>query len=84
MGPNPQFPADLVTFTKEVLIENFIFCAVQLFIRFNFSASGCCCSNCCRISRGIGPFQVNVPFLDPLKTLGKQVFYFFRGPERVY
>ena len=24
---NPQFPADLVTFTEEFLMENFIFCA---------------------------------------------------------
>ena len=28
MLPNPQFPADLVTFTVEILMENFIFCAV--------------------------------------------------------
>ena len=28
MGPNPQFLADLVTFTEEILMENFIFCAV--------------------------------------------------------
>ena len=25
---NPLFPADLVTFTEEILMENFIFCAV--------------------------------------------------------
>ena len=25
---NPQFPADLVTFTEKSLMENFIFCAV--------------------------------------------------------
>ena len=30
MWPNPQFPADLVTFTKESLMENFIFCALRL------------------------------------------------------
>ena len=29
MWPNPQFPADLVTFTEEIFIENFIF--VQCF-----------------------------------------------------
>ena len=23
----PQFPVDLVTFTEEILMENFIFCA---------------------------------------------------------
>ena len=28
MWPNPQFSADLVTFTEKFLIENFIFCAV--------------------------------------------------------
>ena len=28
MGPNPQETAELVTFTEESLIENFIFCAV--------------------------------------------------------
>ena len=29
MWPNPQFPADLVTFTeKKSLMKNFIFCAV--------------------------------------------------------
>ena len=28
MRPNPQFPADLVTFTEEVLNGNFIFFAV--------------------------------------------------------
>ena len=27
---NPQFPADLITFTEEILNENFIFCAVSL------------------------------------------------------
>ena len=31
MWPNPQFPADLVTFTEEILMENSIFCAVQFF-----------------------------------------------------
>ena len=30
MWPNPQFPVDLVTFTDETLMENFIFCAVIL------------------------------------------------------
>ena len=30
MRPNPQFPADLATFTKKSLMENFIFCAVSL------------------------------------------------------
>ena len=33
MWPNPHFPADLVTFTEEILCgfaENFIFCAVKL------------------------------------------------------
>ena len=32
MWPNPQspqFPADLVTITQEILNENFIFCAVK-------------------------------------------------------
>ena len=28
MWPNPQFPADLVTFTEEILNGDFIFCAV--------------------------------------------------------
>ena len=28
MWPNPQFPVDLVTFTEEIFMENFIFCAV--------------------------------------------------------
>ena len=28
MWPNPPFPADLVTFTEESLMENFIFGAV--------------------------------------------------------
>ena len=28
MWPNPQETADLVTFTEEILKENFIFCAV--------------------------------------------------------
>ena len=28
MWPNSQFPADLVAFTEETLLENFIFCAV--------------------------------------------------------
>ena len=30
MWPNAQFPADLVTFTEESFIENFIFCAVSM------------------------------------------------------
>ena len=30
MWPIPQFSAGLVTFTEESLMENFIFCAVQL------------------------------------------------------
>ena len=30
MWPNPQFPADLVTFNEKSLMENFIFCAVVL------------------------------------------------------
>ena len=30
MWPNPQFPADLVTFTEESLMENFIFRAVLI------------------------------------------------------
>ena len=35
MWPNPQEPADLVTFTEETLMENFIFCAVlQSFEKF--------------------------------------------------
>ena len=29
MGPNPQFPADLVTFTEEILNEKFTFCEVK-------------------------------------------------------
>ena len=29
MRPNPQFPADLITFTEETLIENFSFCGVN-------------------------------------------------------
>ena len=28
MGPNPQFSADLRTFTEEILNGNFVFCAV--------------------------------------------------------
>ena len=28
MWPNPQFPADLVTFTEETVMENFIICAL--------------------------------------------------------
>ena len=28
MWPNPHFLADFVTFTEEILKENFIFCAV--------------------------------------------------------
>ena len=31
MWPNPQFPADLVVFTEEILNGNFIFCAVSSF-----------------------------------------------------
>ena len=35
MWPNPQFPGDLVTFTEEILVENFIFRAVpQLHLLF--------------------------------------------------
>ena len=33
MWPNPQFPADLVTFTEETTIENFIFCVVSFQIK---------------------------------------------------
>ena len=29
MWSNPKFPADLVTFTEEIINENFIFCAVK-------------------------------------------------------
>ena len=29
MWPNPQFPADLVTFPEEILNGNLIFCAVS-------------------------------------------------------
>ena len=32
MGPNPQETADLVTFTEEILMKNFIFCAVNFAI----------------------------------------------------
>ena len=28
MWPNPQFPANLVTFTEKTLMKNFTFCAV--------------------------------------------------------
>ena len=28
MWPNPQFPADLVTFTEKSIMQKFIFCAV--------------------------------------------------------
>ena len=31
MSLNPQFPADLVTFTEESLMENFIFGALNHF-----------------------------------------------------
>ena len=34
MLPNLQFPTNLVTFTEEILNENFIFCAVDFEIRF--------------------------------------------------
>ena len=30
MWPNTQFPVDLVTFTEEILNENFIFLAVKI------------------------------------------------------
>ena len=30
MWPNPQETADLVTFTEEILMKNFIFCAVSI------------------------------------------------------
>ena len=30
MWPNPQEIADLATFTEEILMENFIFCAVKV------------------------------------------------------
>ena len=30
MWPNPQFSVDLVTFTEEILNENFIFCAADI------------------------------------------------------
>ena len=30
MRPNPQETADLVTFSEEILNENFIFCAVDI------------------------------------------------------
>ena len=34
MWPNPHFPADLVTFTEETLMENLIFCSVTvIFVR---------------------------------------------------
>ena len=46
MLPNPQETADLVIFTEEILIEDFIFCAVVLdiardqynkcFLRFSY------------------------------------------------
>ena len=29
MRPNPQFPADFITFSEETLIENFSFCGVN-------------------------------------------------------
>ena len=32
MWPNPQETTDLVTFTEESLMENFIFCAVSYII----------------------------------------------------
>ena len=31
MSPNTQEPAELVTFTEEILMENFIFCAGKAF-----------------------------------------------------
>ena len=36
MWPNLQFPADLGKFTEEILMENFIFCAV-FFLGFQVS-----------------------------------------------
>ena len=30
MWPNPQETADLATFTEEILMENFIFCTVNI------------------------------------------------------
>ena len=33
MWPNPQENADFVTFSEEILNENFIFCAVQLLLQ---------------------------------------------------
>ena len=30
MRPNPQFPKDLVTFTEEIFMENFIFYVMNL------------------------------------------------------
>ena len=34
MWSNPHFPADLVIFTEETLMENFIFCSVTvIFVR---------------------------------------------------
>ena len=36
MGPNPQETADLVTFTEEILNENFIFCAMYIAAAYLF------------------------------------------------
>lgn len=52
-------------------------------IRFHFNALGYCYSKCCRISRWIDQFQANFPFLDPLKTSEKQVFYFSLRVQKV-
>ena len=37
MWPNPEFPADLVTFTEEILMESFSFCAVSITISIEVS-----------------------------------------------
>ena len=36
MWPNSQYPADLGAFTEDILMANFIFCAVYITF-FNFS-----------------------------------------------
>ena len=38
MSPNQQETADLITFTKEILNGNFIFCAVKIGVHVGYSS----------------------------------------------
>ena len=69
MWPNPQLPADLVTFTKKSLMENFIFCAVLL----EKYSTNQCCRRYIDINRMIKDFPIQISSHLKFETTNKLI-----------